>query len=122
MPEAKFPTQLEECYAALKWVAEHAGEFGADGTRIAVAGNSVGGNMTAALTLMAKDRNGPKISYQVLLIPATDASVDTASYHEYGTGRFLARAFMKYGWDLYAPDAKTRDNPYVSPLRASLSN
>ena len=118
LPGAKFPTQLEECYAALKWVAEHAGEFGADGGRVAVAGNSVGGNMTAALTLMSKDRNGPKISYQVLLIPATDASVDTESYHEYGTGRFLARAFMKYGWDLYAPDAKTRDNPYVSPLRA----
>jgi acetyl esterase/lipase len=69
---------------------------------------------------MAKDRNGPKISYQVLLIPATDASVDTESYHEYGTGRFLTRSFMKYGWDLYAPDAKTRDNPYVSPLRAGV--
>jgi len=120
LPQAKFPTQLEECYAALKWVAGHAGELGADGTRIAVAGNSVGGNMTAALALMAKDHKGPKISYQVLLIPATDASVDTQSYHEYGTGRFLARAFMKYGWDLYAPDAKTRDNPYVSPLRASI--
>ena len=120
LPQAKFPTQLEECYAALKWVTGHAGELGADGTRVAVAGNSVGGNMTAALTLMTKDRKGPKISYQVLLIPATDASVDTQSYHEYGTGRFLARAFMKYGWDLYAPDAKTRDNPYVSPLRASI--
>ncbi len=119
LPAAKFPTQLEESYAALRWVAEHAGEFGADGSRIAVAGTSVGGNMTAALALMAKDRNGPKISYQVLMIPATDASVDTESYHEYGTGRFLARAFMKYGWDLYAPDARTRDNPYVSPLRAS---
>lgn len=119
LPAAKFPTQLDECYAALKWVSEHAGEFGADGSRIAVAGNSVGGNMTAALSLMSKDRKGPKISYQVLLIPATDASVDTASYHEYGTGRFLARAFMKYGWDLYAPDAKTRNNPYVSPLRAA---
>ena len=56
----------------------------------------------------------------MLLIPATDASVDTLSYHEYGSGRFLSRAFMKYGWDLYAPDAKTRDNPYVSPLRASI--
>jgi len=119
LPEAKFPTQLEESYTALKWVAAHAGEFGADGNRIAVAGNSVGGNMTAALALMAKDRNGPKIAYQVLLIPATDASVDTDSYHEFGTGRFLARAFMKYGWDLYAPDKKTRNNPYVSPLRAS---
>ncbi len=119
LPEAKYPTQLEEVYAALKWVVAHAGEFGADGSRIAVAGNSVGGNMTAALTLMAKDRNGPKISYQVLLIPATDASVDTASYHEFATGRFLPRAFMKYGWDLYAPSEKTRSMPYVSPLRAS---
>ncbi len=119
LPAAKFPTQLEESYAALTWTAEHASEFGADGSRIAVAGNSVGGNMSAALTLMTKDRHGPKISYQVLFIPATDASVDTASYHEFATGRFLARAFMKYGWDLYAPDAKTRDNPYVSPLRAT---
>jgi len=119
LPAARFPTQLEESYAALNWVAEHAGEFGADGSRIAIAGNSVGGNMTAALTLMSKDRNGPKIAYQVLLIPATDASVDTESYHEFATGRFLSRAFMKYGWDLYAPDEKTRNNPYVSPLRAS---
>jgi acetyl esterase len=119
LPEAKYPTQMEESYAALKWVAAHADEFGADGTRIAIAGNSVGGNMTAAMTLMAKDRKGPKIACQVLLIPATDASVDTNSYHEFGTGRFLARAFMKYGWDLYAPDEKTRNNPYVSPLRAT---
>jgi len=76
--------------------------------------------MSAALTLMAKDRKGPKIGYQVLLIPATDASVDSDSYHLFGTDRFLSRAFMKYGWDLYAPDAKTRDNPYVSPLRATM--
>lgn len=120
LPEARFPTQLDQSYAVLKWVAAHAEEFGADGSRIAVAGNSVGGNMSAALAIMAKDRHGPKISYQVLMIPATDASVDTASYREFGTGRFLARAFMKYGWDLYAPDSKTRDNPYVSPLRASV--
>jgi len=120
LPDAKFPTQLEESFAALKWVAGHADELGVDASRIAVAGNSVGGNMAAALTLMSKDRHGPKISYQVLLIPATDASVDSPSYLEYGTGRFLARAFMKYGWDLYAPDATTRDNPYVSPLRASI--
>jgi acetyl esterase/lipase len=120
LPKAKFPTQLDESYAALQWVAAHAGELGADGSRIAVAGNSVGGNMAAALSLMAKDRKGPKIQYQVLLIPATDASVDTDSYKQFANDRFLARAFMKYGWDLYAPDAKTRDNPYVSPLRASL--
>lgn len=120
LPEARFPTQLDQSYAVLKWVADHAQEFGADGSRIAVAGNSVGGNMAAALTLMAKDRGGPKIAFQALLIPATDASVDTGSYSEYGDGRFLSRAFMKYGWDLYAPDAETRNNPYVSPLRASL--
>jgi acetyl esterase/lipase len=119
LPAARFPTQLEECYAALNWLASHAGELGGDGSRIAVAGNSVGGNMTAALALMTKDRQGPRISYQVLMIPATDASVDTDSYHDYGTGRFLARAFMQYGWDLYAPNAGDRDNPYVSPLRAS---
>ncbi len=119
LPQAKFPTQMDESYAALKWVSQHANEIGADGSRIAVAGNSVGGDMTAALALMAKDRNGPKISYQVLLIPATDASVDTDSYHTYGKDRFLSRDFMKYGWDLYAPDAATRNNPYVSPLRAS---
>ncbi|HVO05129.1 MAG TPA: alpha/beta hydrolase [Candidatus Cybelea sp.] len=120
LPDARFPTQLEECYAALKWVAAHGDEIGADGSRIAVAGNSVGGNMAAALPLMSKDRGGPAIAFQALMIPATDASVDTQSYLDYGTGRFLARDFMKYGWDLYAPDAKTRDNPYVSPLRASL--
>jgi acetyl esterase len=119
LPAAVYPTQLDQCYAALNWVSTHASEFGADGSRIAIAGNSVGGNMSAALTLMTKDRKGPKISYQVLFIPATDASVDTDSYHEFGTGRFLAGAFMKYGWDLYAPDAKTRDIPYVSPLRAT---
>lgn len=119
LPEAIYPTQLEECYAALRWIAAHAADFGADGSRIAVAGNSVGGNMAAALTLMAKDKNGPEISYQVLFIPATNASVDTDSYHEFATERFLARAFMKYGWDLYAPDQKTRNNPYVSPLRAT---
>jgi acetyl esterase/lipase len=121
LPSARFPVALEECYAALQWVASHGDELGADGQRIAIAGNSVGGNMAAALALMAKDRAGPRISYQVLLIPATDASVDTDSYHDYGVGRFLARDFMKYGWDLYAPDSKLRDNPYVSPLRASSS-
>jgi acetyl esterase len=88
LPAARYPTQPEECYAALTWIAAHAGEFGADGSRIAVAGNSVGGNMSAALTLMTKDRNGPKISYQVLFIPATDASVDTASYHAFANDRF----------------------------------
>ena len=119
LPQARFPIQLEESYSALKWVAKHANEFGADGSRIAVAGNSVGGDMSAAICIMAKDRQGPKISYQILLIPATDASVDTESYHQFKDHYFLSQGFMKYGWDRYAPDPQTRDNPYVSPLRAT---
>ena len=119
LPQAKYPVQMNQAYAALEWTAQHAAEFGGDPSRIAVVGNSVGGDMTAALTLMAKDRNGPKISYQVLLWPATDASVDTCSYERFANDRFLSRAFMKYGWDLYAPTKAERDNPYVSPLRAS---
>ena len=113
---------MNQAYAALEWTAAHASELGADPTRIAVVGNSVGGDMTAALTLMAKDRKGPKISYQVLLWPATDASVDSCSYKKYVNDRFLSQGFMKYGWDLYAPTAAERDNPYVSPLRASLKH
>lgn len=120
LPQARFPVQLEESYAALQWVAAHGREIGADGSRVTVAGNSVGGNMTAALSLMAKDRNGPRIAFQVLMIPATNAGVDTPSYLEYGNGRFLTRDFMRYGWNLYAPDEATRENPYVSPLRATL--
>jgi acetyl esterase len=122
LPEAKYPVQMNQAYAALEWTAKHAEELGADPNRIAVAGNSVGGDMTAALTLMAKDRKGPKISYQVLLWPATDASVDTCSYERFANNRFLTRGFMKYGWDLYAPAKAERDNPYVSPLRASLDH
>jgi dienelactone hydrolase len=110
---------IEQDGRTVRWVAAHASEIGADGSRIAVAGNSVGGDMTAAIALMAKDRNGPRIRYQVLLIPATNASVDTESYQTFATGRFLPRAFMQYGWNRYAPDAATRNNPYVSPLRAS---
>ncbi|MCA1452602.1 alpha/beta hydrolase [Bradyrhizobium sp. BRP22] len=119
IPDAIYPTQVEENYAAAKWIAAHGADIGLDGSRIAVAGNSVGGNMSAALTMMAKDRGGPTISFQLLMVPATDASIDTASYHQFATGRFLAREFMKFGWDIYAPDEKTRNQPYVSPLRAS---
>ncbi|CAN7667280.1 alpha/beta hydrolase [Caballeronia sp. LjRoot34] len=119
LPEGKYPVPLNQAYATLEWITSHASEFGADPQRIAVAGNSVGGEMTAALNLMDKDRKGPKISYQVLLWPATNAGVDTCSYEEYANGRFLSRAFMQYGWDRYAPTEKDRENPYVSPLRAS---
>jgi acetyl esterase len=120
IPDAVFPTQVEQNYAAAKWIAEHGHEVGVDGTRIAVAGNSVGGDMTAALTLMAKDRGGPDIRLQVLLIPATDTNFDTRSYNDFDTGRFLPRAFMQFGWNIYAPDEKTRSNPYAVPMRATV--
>jgi acetyl esterase/lipase len=120
IPDAVFPTQIEESYAAAKWVSAHGAEIGVDGSRMAVAGNSVGGDMTAALTLMAKDRGGPAIRLQVLLIPATDTDFETQSYRDFDTGRFLPRAFMQFGWNIYAPDAKTRANPYAVPMRATL--
>src|SRR4030095_10498126 len=103
IPDAIFPTQVEQNYAAAKWVAEHGAEIGVDGSRIAVAGNAVGGAMSASLALMANDRGGPNIRLQVLLIPATDTNFETASYRSFDTGRFLPRAFMQFGWTLYAP-------------------
>jgi acetyl esterase/lipase len=120
IPDAIFPKQVEQVYAAAKWIAERGSDIGVDGSRIAVVGNSVGGDMSAALTLMAKDRGGPLISLQVLLIPATDTDFETESYRKFGTGRFLARAFMEFGWNIYAPDEKSRDNPYAVPMRATI--
>jgi acetyl esterase len=120
IPDAVFPTQVEQNYAAAKWVAEHGTDIGVDGSRMAVAGNSVGGDMSAALALMAKDRGGPNIRLQVLLIPATDTDFETKSYRDFDTGRFLPRAFMQFGWNIYAPDTQMRKNPYAVPMRASL--
>jgi acetyl esterase len=120
IPDAVYPTQIEEAYATAKWVAAHENEIGVDGSRMAVAGNSVGGNMAAVLTLMAKDRSGPKIRLQVLFYPATDTNFETESYRDFDHGRFLARAFMQFGWDIYAPDAKTRKESYAAPLQASI--
>jgi acetyl esterase len=120
IPDAVFPTQLEECFAALKWVAREGASARLDASRLAVAGNSVGGNLSAALTLYSRDHDGPPIRAQLLLYPATDARVDTGSYREFADGRFLPLEFMKFGWDVYAPDEATRANPYASPLRASV--
>jgi acetyl esterase len=87
---------------------------------VAVTGNSVGGNMAAVLALMAKDRGGPKISFQLLFYPVTDANFDTDFYRAFDTGRFLPRAFMQFGWNIYAPDAKTRKERYAAPLQVSI--
>jgi acetyl esterase len=119
-PEAKYPTAIQECYAVAKWVAEHGRERGLDGSRIAVAGDSVGGNMSAAVTLLAKQHGGPAFRQQVLFYPVTDANFDTESYHQSATGYYLRRDGMQWYWDQYTTDPAQRAEPTASPLRASL--
>jgi acetyl esterase len=119
IPASVFPVQLQQSYAALQWIAQEGPKHGLDPSRIAVVGNSVGGNLAAALAMYTRDKGGPAITVQVLLYPATDSGLDTESYRKYATGRFLPREFMKFGWDTYAPDEETRKNPYAAPLQAS---
>lgn len=117
-PEAQFPVAIDQAYAATKWVSERGHEINVDGRRLAVVGNSVGGNMAAVVALMAKDRGGPDIRFQGLMWPVTDASFDTESYHLYAEGRFLTRNMMKWFWDSYSTDPIQRVEIYASPLRA----
>lgn len=117
-PEAKYPTAIEEIYATAGWIAEHGAEAGLDSTRFAVAGDSVGGNMTIALTLMAKDRGGPEFCQQVLFYPVTDAGMDTDSYGQFASGYFLTSDAMKWFWDQYISDPDQRSEILASPLRA----
>ncbi|MBW8480738.1 alpha/beta hydrolase [Actinomadura parmotrematis] len=119
-PEARYPAALEQVYAALEWIAEEGAEHDLDGTRIAVAGDSVGGNMTAALTLLAKRRGGPSIAAQLLYYPVTDAAFDTGSYEQFAEGYFLRRDAMRWFWDQYTTDPAERAQTTASPLRASL--
>lgn len=119
-PEAQYPVAINQAYAALKWVAENGSEIEVDGKRLAIVGNSVGGNMAAAVALMAKDKKGPEIKLQVLFWPVTDASFDTGSYHEFATQRFLTRNMMMWFWDNYTKKADDRAQIYASPLRATL--
>ncbi|MDT8910176.1 alpha/beta hydrolase [Amycolatopsis sp. PS_44_ISF1] len=119
-PEARYPVAIEESYAAVKWVVAHGADQGLDATRIAIAGDSVGGNMTAALTLMAKERGDVRFLQQVLFYPVTDANFDTESYREFAEGYFLARDGMKWFWDQYTTDEAQRAEITASPLRASL--
>ncbi|MDR8365383.1 alpha/beta hydrolase [Pseudomonas sp. JL3] len=118
-PEAHYPVAINQAYAATKWVAEHGKEINVDGKRLAVAGNSVGGNMAAVVALMAKDKGIPAIRFQVLLWPVTDASFETASYNQFAEGHFLTKNMMKWFWDNYTTDAKQRNEIYASPLRAT---
>jgi acetyl esterase len=119
-PEARYPVAIEESYRVLTWVAEHGTDNGLDPDRIAVAGDSVGGNMTAALTLLAKQRSGPQIATQVLFYPVTDANFDTDSYKQFAEGYFLRRDAMQWFWDQYTTDPDQRDEITASPLRATI--
>lgn len=118
-PEAHYPVAINQAYAATKWVAEHGKEINVDGKRLAVAGNSVGGNMAAVVSLMAKDKGTPAIKFQLLLWPVTDANFETASYNQYAEGHFLTKNMMKWFWDNYTTDAEQRAEIYASPLRAT---
>ncbi|MFE2009154.1 alpha/beta hydrolase [Streptomyces sp. NPDC059491] len=119
-PEARYPVAVEQCYAVARWIGEHGSEIGLDGGRMAAVGYSAGGNLVAALTLLAKERGGARLLQQVLLCPVTDAGFDTPSYEEFADGYFLGGATMRRFWDQYLPDVRQREQATASPLRASL--
>lgn len=118
-PEAQFPVPAEQAYAATEYIYEHGSEMNLDPSRLAVAGDSVGGNMAAVVTLMAKGKETPKIAYQVLLYPVTDANFTTASYNQFANGPWLTRAAMKWFWNAYAPNVQDRTKITASPLQAT---
>jgi acetyl esterase/lipase len=119
-PEVRYPVAIEQNYAVARWVVTDGASKGLDASRIAVAGDSVGGNMTAALTLMAKERGDVPLVQQVLFYPVTDASFDTGSYHQFAEGYFLRRDGMQWFWDQYTTDPAQRAEITASPLRATV--
>lgn len=119
-PESPYPIAHEQCYAAAKWISENGKSLNLDTSRIAIVGDSVGGLIATAVTMMAKDRKGPKFVQQVLMYPVTNAQFDTESYTKYAKGYFLEKKGMEWFWDNYVPDKSIRKQPYVSPLQASL--
>src|SRR3954462_13804858 len=118
-PEAQYPVALEQGYATARWIVNEGAANQLDPTRIAVAGDSVGGNMTAALTLMAKERGDVHFVHQSMYYPVTDAAMDTGSYEQFADGYFLTAKTMAWFWDCYCPDLERRDEAFASPLRAS---
>ncbi|MFI6932548.1 alpha/beta hydrolase [Streptomyces sp. NPDC050287] len=118
-PEARYPVAVEQNYTVAQWIVAEGTAHYLDGTRIAVAGDSVGGNMAAALTLMAKERGDVPLVHQVLFYPVTDAAFDTGSYRQFAEGYFLRRDGMQWFWDQYTTDEKQRAEITASPLRAT---
>lgn len=119
-PDAVYPQQINENYAALKWVAENGDEINVDGENLAVVGNSVGGNMTGVMSLMAKEKGGPEIKFQIMMWPIVDADFETESYKEFGEKRFLSSSLMKWMYDMYIPEPEKRKAIYASPLQATI--
>ncbi|MBA3977295.1 MAG: alpha/beta hydrolase [Nitrosopumilus sp.] len=118
-PEAKYPIALEEAYAATKWIAENGRTLNLNSSRLAVAGDSVGGNMATSVALLCKERGGPAIDLQLLFYPVTDANFNTSSYMKYQEGYFLTREAMKWFWSNYLSNDTNIKEPTVSPLQAS---
>jgi acetyl esterase len=119
-PEAKYPVAIEEAYAATRYISDSGTALNLDPGRLAVLGDSAGGNMAAAVALLAKERKGPKINCQVLFYPVTDCDFDTPSYREFATGYLRTPKTMEWFWDNYLPDKAARSQPTASPLRASI--
>ncbi len=117
-PEAKFPAALEDCYAATVWTLEQADRLGIDPRRVAVGGDSAGGNLAAVVSLLCRDRKGPELVHQLLIYPVTNHAFDTPSYQENGKGYFLSADMMRWFWHHYLPDEAEGANPLASPLRA----
>ena len=117
-PESPFPAAPEDCYAATCWAAEQPASAGFDASRLAVGGDSAGGNLSAVVALMARDRSGPRIAHQLLIYPVTDCAFDTASYEENAEGYLLSREMMRWFWKHYLENPDDAANPVASPLRA----
>lgn len=118
-PEARYPVAIEQAYAVAEWIVASGAENGLDASRLAIAGDSVGGNMTAAVTLLAKERGTVRFVHQSLYYPVTDAGQDTDSYREFAEGWYLAAKGMAWFWDAYLPDIEKRSEITASPLRAT---
>src|SRR6266852_4824921 len=120
-PEVRYPTALEECYMVARWVGRHGQEHGLDAERLAVAGDSAGGNMATVITLLSRERGEPDIRLQLLFYPVTDATFDTASYHQFAEGYHLRRDTMMWCWEQYTRHPSERNAITASPLRASIA-
>jgi acetyl esterase/lipase len=118
-PEAQYPVAIEQGYATARWIAREGAAHGLDPERMAIAGDSVGGGMTAAITLMAQERGDVRFVHHSMYYPVTDAAMDTGSYAQFAEGYFLAAKSMAWFWDCYCPDLERRSEPFASPLRAS---